>query len=43
MIQCNSVALRHPVIHILPPCGMMSLKDFKEHHYKSRAGREIPW
>jgi hypothetical protein len=27
------VALRHPGIQILPPCGMMSLKDLKEHHY----------
>jgi hypothetical protein len=26
------VALRHPIIYILPPCGMMSLKDLKEHH-----------
>jgi hypothetical protein len=29
--QC--VALRYPAIQILPPSGMMSLKDLKEHHY----------
>jgi len=27
------VALRHPAVQILPPRGMMSLKDLKEHHY----------
>ncbi len=32
-IRSRSVALRHPAIQFLPPCGMMSLKDLKEHHY----------
>jgi hypothetical protein len=32
------VALRHPAIQILPPCGMMSLKDLKEHHHTKRGG-----
>src|SRR4030042_2789532 len=29
---------RHPTIQILPPCGMMSLKDLKEHHYTKQGG-----
>jgi len=29
----HHVAVRHPAIKILSPCGMMSLKDLKEHHY----------
>jgi hypothetical protein len=28
-----SVCDTHPAIPILPPYGMMSLKDLKEHHY----------
>jgi hypothetical protein len=33
-----TVALRHHVIWILPPCGMMSLKDLKDHHCRKRGG-----
>jgi hypothetical protein len=28
-IKSRSVALRHPIIQILPPCGMMSLEALK--------------
>jgi hypothetical protein len=37
-IKSPSVAQRHPAIQILPPCGMMSLKDLKEHHYTKQGG-----
>jgi hypothetical protein len=33
--------LRHPAIQILPPCGMMSLKDLKEHHYTKQGGTHL--
>jgi hypothetical protein len=38
----DSVVQRHPAIQILPPCGMMSLKDLKEHHYTKRGGTKFP-
>jgi hypothetical protein len=28
----------HPLFYILPPCGMMSLKDLKEHHFTAGGG-----
>jgi len=33
-----SVAQQHPDNQFLPPCGMMSLKDLKEHHYTKESG-----
>ena len=29
------------IIQILPPCGMMSLKDLKEHHYTKQGGTPL--